>query len=68
MTVAVRQHWPHHSDVVHDRNFELPVHEGFVRVGDFVVQHKLQERKMSEFIFAAESSCGNPEAVCVTLP
>lgn len=43
MTAALGQRWPHHSDVVHDGDFELPVHEGFIWVGDFVVQHKLWE-------------------------
>lgn len=43
MTAALSRRWPHHSDVVHDGDFELPVHEGLVWVGDFVVQHKLGE-------------------------
>lgn len=43
MAAAPSQRWPHRSNVVHDGDFELPVHEGFIWVGDFVVQHKLRE-------------------------
>lgn len=35
----------HLSNVKHDRDLELPVHEGLIRVGNQVIQHILGEKK-----------------------
>lgn len=34
---------PHLGNVVHDRDLELPVHEGLLWIGHLVIQHILKE-------------------------